>query len=50
MTADDLDRWSWREAAQALEVPAEKHGRLLLLEDAVRRLAEVLRARGLRSV
>ena len=46
MTADDLDRWSWREAAQALEVPAEKHGRLLLLEDGVRRLAEVLRARG----
>jgi NifU-like protein len=34
-----LERWSWREAAEALEFPAEKRGRLLILEDAVRALA-----------
>lgn len=43
MGAEDLERWNWREAAQALEVPTEKHGRLLALEDAVRGLAEALR-------
>jgi hypothetical protein len=35
-----LRRWSWREAERVLEVPAEKRGKLLLLEDAVRQLAE----------
>jgi NifU-like protein involved in Fe-S cluster formation len=36
----DLAAWSWREASSVLEVPAEKRGRLLLLEDAVRQLAD----------
>ncbi|HEX2494161.1 MAG TPA: iron-sulfur cluster assembly scaffold protein [Steroidobacter sp.] len=35
----DLESWSWREAADALTVPAQKRGRLLILEDAVRALA-----------
>lgn len=39
-----LAAWRWREAAQALQVPASKHGRLLLLEDAVRALAAAWRA------
>jgi NifU-like protein involved in Fe-S cluster formation len=33
---EDLERWDWREAAEALEVPAAKFGRLLTLQDAVR--------------
>jgi NifU-like protein involved in Fe-S cluster formation len=37
-TRDQLRRWSWREAAEELEVPLEKRGRLLILEDAVRAL------------
>ena len=32
----DLERWDWREAAAALEVPPAKFGRLLTLQDAVR--------------
>lgn len=40
-TRSDLQAWSWREAAAALEIPAEKRGRLLILEDAIRALAEV---------
>lgn len=39
-TLDELRGWSWREAADALQMPAEKRGRLLILEDAVRALAE----------
>jgi NifU-like protein involved in Fe-S cluster formation len=39
-TRDDLTRWRWREVADALAVPTEKRGRLLLLEDAVRGLAD----------
>lgn len=42
---DEVATWSWREVAQALEIPPEKRGHLLLLEDAVRRLAEAGRAR-----
>ena len=38
-TQDELRRWSWREAADELEFPPEKRGRLLVLEDAVRALA-----------
>ena len=33
-----LREWHWREAAEVLQVPVEKHGRLLVLEDAVRAL------------
>lgn len=44
-TVKDLEAWSWREAAAALDVPAEKRGRLLILEDAVRALAASWRAR-----
>ena len=36
---DDLMAWDWREAADALDVPAAKYGRLLTLQDAVRALA-----------
>lgn len=35
-----LERWSWREIAQTLEVPTAKRGRLLILEDAVRAMAQ----------
>jgi nitrogen fixation NifU-like protein len=43
--AEQLRHWSWREVAEALEVPAEKRGHLLILEDAVRRLAEACQRR-----
>jgi NifU-like protein involved in Fe-S cluster formation len=33
---EDLLAWDWREAAEALSVPAAKFGRLLTLQDAVR--------------
>lgn len=42
-TQDELQRLSWREVAAALDMPAEKRGRLLILEDAVRALAEAWR-------
>lgn len=35
----DLLAWDWHEAADALEVPPAKHGRLLILQDAVHGLA-----------
>jgi NifU-like protein involved in Fe-S cluster formation len=38
-TLQDLERWNWRQVADVLRVPTEKHGRLLVLEDAVRALA-----------
>ncbi len=40
-----LAAWSWRDIAQALQVPTTKRGRLLILEDAVRALAEDWRRR-----
>jgi NifU-like protein involved in Fe-S cluster formation len=40
-----LERWSWREIAQLLEVPTAKRGRLLILEDAVRAMAADWRKR-----
>jgi nitrogen fixation NifU-like protein len=39
-TREQLRRWSWRETADALDFPPEKRGRLLVLEDAVRALAD----------
>lgn len=36
---DEVAGWDWREAAEALEVPAAKFGRLLTLQDAVRGVA-----------
>lgn len=42
----DLERWRWREVADALMVPLEKRGKLLLLEDAVRAMAADWRVRG----
>ncbi len=36
VTRDELAAWDWREAAEALEVPAAKFGRLLTVQDAVR--------------
>ena len=33
---EEIADWDWREAAEALEVPAAKFGRLLTLQDAVR--------------
>ena len=44
-TCDELEAWRWREAADALDVPPEKRGRLLILEDAVRSLAADWRER-----
>jgi NifU-like protein involved in Fe-S cluster formation len=35
----DLEQWDWREAAEALEVPPAKYGRLLTIQDAVRDVA-----------
>lgn len=35
-----LRAWRWRDADQALQFPLEKRGRLLILEDAVRKLDE----------
>jgi NifU-like protein involved in Fe-S cluster formation len=37
---DRVQHWSWRELADALAIPTAKRGRLLILEDAVRALAE----------
>jgi NifU-like protein involved in Fe-S cluster formation len=36
----ELGQWRWRAADEALRFPAEKRGRLLILEDAVRALSE----------
>lgn len=35
----DLEQWDWREAAEVLEVPPAKYGRLLTIQDAVRDVA-----------
>lgn len=35
-TRDELAAWDWREAADALDVPPAKFGRLLTVQDAVR--------------
>jgi len=35
----DLAAWDWREAAEVLQVPPAKFGRLLTLQDAVREAA-----------
>lgn len=43
-TREDLEAWQWRGAADVLDVPAEKRGRFLILEDAVRALAVSWRA------
>jgi len=45
-TQEELRRWSWRQAADELEFPPEKRGRLLVLEDAVRALAAQWQRRG----
>lgn len=42
---EHLLRWSWRDIAQALQVPTAKRGRLLILEDAVKAMAEDWRKR-----
>jgi nitrogen fixation NifU-like protein len=36
---DQIADWDWREAAEALEVPAAKFGRLLTLQDVVHEVA-----------
>jgi nitrogen fixation protein NifU and related proteins len=36
---DQVAAWDWREAAEALDVPAAKFGRLLTLQDAVHAVA-----------
>lgn len=40
LTRAELNAWSWRDADQVLRFPLEKRGRLLILEDAVRKLSE----------
>lgn len=44
-TQPQLRAWDWHEIADDLQVPAEKRGRLLILEDAVRSLAAAWRRR-----
>jgi nitrogen fixation NifU-like protein len=39
LSQPELQRWNWREADDALRFPAEKRGRLLILEDAVKALS-----------
>lgn len=38
ISREEASRWSWRDLARQLEVPNEKRGRLLILEDALRDL------------
>lgn len=38
LTQAELMQWQWREVAQALDVPTEKGGKLLILEDAAQGL------------
>jgi NifU-like protein involved in Fe-S cluster formation len=40
LTEPELRQWRWRAADDALKFPAEKRGRLLILEDAVKALSE----------
>jgi NifU-like protein involved in Fe-S cluster formation len=40
-----LQSWSWRQIADVLGIPTAKRGRLLILEDAVRAMAEDWRKR-----
>jgi nitrogen fixation protein NifU and related proteins len=42
---DRVQRWTWRDLAEALEIPTAKRGRLLILEDAMRALSEDWRQR-----
>jgi NifU-like protein involved in Fe-S cluster formation len=43
LTEPELRQWRWRAADEALRFPAEKRGRLLILEDAVKALSEAWR-------
>ncbi len=43
LTEPELRQWRWRAADEALQFPAEKRGRLLILEDAVKALSEAWR-------
>jgi NifU-like protein involved in Fe-S cluster formation len=42
---DALQSWSWRQIADVLGIPTAKRGRLLILEDAVKAMAEDWRKR-----
>jgi NifU-like protein involved in Fe-S cluster formation len=44
VTLEQIEDWNWRKIASKLDVPAQKRGKLLLLEDAVRLLARAWRA------
>lgn len=43
LTEPELRQWRWRAADEALAFPAEKRGRLLILEDAVKALSDAWR-------
>ena len=45
VTLEQMEDWNWRKIASKLDVPAQKRGKLLALEDAVRLLAQAWRAR-----
>jgi NifU-like protein involved in Fe-S cluster formation len=45
VSLEELGEWNWRNIASKLSVPAQKRGKLLVLEDAVRLLAQAWRAR-----
>lgn len=42
-TVEEASGWSWRGLSRTLELPAEKRGRLLILEDALRSLIAAAR-------
>lgn len=43
-TVEEAFQWNWRSFSRTLDVPPEKRGRLLILEDALRSLIAAARA------
>lgn len=43
LTRQELEEWRWRELGETLAIPAEKRGRMLVLEDAIRALGKAWR-------
>ena len=44
VTLEQMEGWNWRDISSKLDVPAQKRGKLLVLEDAIRSLARAWRA------
>jgi NifU-like protein involved in Fe-S cluster formation len=49
-TQHEVAEWDWREAADALEIPPSRFGRLITLQDAARAAAAAWREQGAPSV